>query len=140
MNLLTITDNIATVAATISGVRGASGQELDTIPVTPFVMVGLPRAFEVVPGDRQITNMAIPIWLYIERVSDQKRDLRVAYGFIPTFVTTFALNGSLSGAVTHIYITAWDPTLALEVGGSTYWAIEFTATVTVHEQVTQGYN
>lgn len=141
MNLITITDNIATIAGTITGIRGASGQELDTIPGTPYVVVGLPKALEVLPGNRQITNMAIPVYLLIERLSDQKRDLRVAYGYVPTFVTTFASNQGLSSALPtgtiDAYVNAWDTNTTYSIGGATYWAVDFTLYVTVHEPVTQ---
>ncbi len=137
MDLVAITDNMATLAATISGIRGASGQETDTIPATPYVVIGLPIAHEVIPGDRTVTNMAIPVRLYIERVSDDKRDSRRAFAFVATFVTTFALDQDLSGTVQDCTITGWDTSKFDSVGGALYWVVEFTASVTVHEHVPQ---
>lgn len=137
MNLVTITDNIALVAASITGIRGAYGQEPDAVPGTPFVIVGLPRAFEVIPGNRTVTNMAIPVRLYIERLSDEKRDARIAYGYVATFITTFALDQSLGGTVSDCTITGWDTNQFDAVAGATYAVVEFTASVTVHEAVPQ---
>ena len=83
MNLITITDNIALVAATITGIRGANGQEVDTIPGTPWVVVGLPKAVQVINGDRTVVNMDIPIRLYVERLST-----RSPASSVPLFTST----------------------------------------------------
>ena len=136
MNLITITDNVATVAASISGIRGATGQEPDSIPMTPYVVVGLPKAL-VIPGDRTVTTMDLPMYVLIERLSGAQRDLRIAYGFVPTFVTTFAVNQSLSGTVQDATITGWDTNTEYTIAGATYWAVEFTLTVGLHEHVPQ---
>ena len=137
MNLVTISDNIAAVASTLSGVRGASGQGLDTIPVTPYVVVGLPTGLNVIPGNRQVTNIDFPLHLYIERVSGEKRDIRALYNWIPTFVNAYAADQSLGNVVSDCYITAWDTNVVDTVGGEDYRVVDFTLSVTVHEAITQ---
>lgn len=136
MNLNTIAQNIAAVASSISGVRGASPWDVDTVPATPYVVVGMSRA-QVIPGDRQVVNAQIPFRLYVERTADGARDAKGTNSYVNDFLTTFALDQSLGGAVTDATITAWDSDVFYAIGGATYAAVDFTLSVTVHEHVPQ---
>lgn len=138
MDLLAISSNAANVARGIAGIRYAYAREQETIPGTPAVVVGMATSASVIPGNRQVTNFALPVRLYVERLADQPRDVATAYGYVSTFVTTYAVNQSLNGSVQDAYITAWDTGVYDEIGGALYSVVDFTLNVTVHEAVTQG--
>lgn len=131
-----IHQEIAAVASTISGMRGASPWEVDTIPVTPYAVVGMSRA-TVITGDRTVTNIEFPLRLYVERVGSGDRDAQLTNSFIGTYQTSFASNGGLHGAVTHIYISGWDADRYYLIGSATYAAVDFVLTATVHEHISQ---
>jgi hypothetical protein len=136
VDLNLIAQNVAAVASSISGVRGASPWEVDTIPATPYAVVGMSRA-QIIPGDRQVTNMTMPLRLYVERIADSARDAKTTNTYVATFVTTFAKDQSLAAAVTDSYIAAWDSDVFYAIGGALYAAVDFTLSVTVHEHVVQ---
>lgn len=137
MNLYSIASSAADVARGISGIRYAYPTEVETIPATPAVVVGMAGNATVIPGDRQVTGFQLPVRLYVEAVSDIPRNVQTIYGYVNTFVATYALHQGLAGTVQQAYITAWETDRRYLVGGAEYHAIDFTLTVGVHEQVTQ---
>ena len=137
INLTTIRENIATVAGTVSGVRYTYPRGADTIAGTPSVVVGDPAA-EVIPGNRMVVNATIPMDLWIEQVSDTARDTKKVDDFVGTFLTTFAANQGLSGAVSYCVITGFDTDRYAELGEARYSGVRFTLFASVHEAVTQG--
>lgn len=137
MDLVAISSNAADVARRISGIRYSYPREVDTIAATPAVMIGMATAREVIPGNRQVTNLDLPIRLYVERVSDQARDVTASYGYVNSFVFAYASSQSLGGTVDDAYVTAWDTNVWDSIGGAMYSVVEFTLSITVHETVHQ---
>lgn len=137
MDLVAISSNAAAVAGTISGVRYSYATEQSAIPGTPAVVVGLARNATVIGGDRQVTNFELPVRLYVEAVSERPRNVATIYGYVSTFVTTYALNQNLGGTVQQAYVSNWNTDLRYEVAGALYEAVDFTLAITVHEQVNQ---
>ena len=103
---------------------------------TPAVIVGEPRG-EIVPGNRQVINLTIPVYLLVEAVSDQPRDTQKVDDLLNSFITTFAANQGLSGTVTWSYLTSFDTDYAVTIGAATYYGVSFTLTASTHETVTQ---
>lgn len=134
--LNSINQGIAAVASTITGVRGASPWEVDTIPATPYAVVGMGRS-SVIPGDRTVINLQVPMRLYYERLADSARNAKDTLSMVGDFVTAFALDQDLGGAATDATLTAWDADVFYAIGGAEYAAVDFTVSVTVHEHIPQ---
>lgn len=137
MDLVAISSSAADVARSIAGIRYSYAREVETIPATPAVMIGMATAPEIIPGNRQVTNMHLPIRLYVERLTDQARDVTTTYGYVNSFVFAYASSQSLGGTVADAYITAWDTNVWDSIGGALYGVVEFTLSITVHETVHQ---
>lgn len=131
-----IAQSAIAVASSISGIRGGSAWDVDTIPVTPYVVAGMSRA-DVTPGDRTVVRGEIPIRLYVERMADSARDTNTVNSYVNTFITTFALDQDLGGHVTDATITAWDADRFYQVGGALYAAVDFTLSFFVDTHVPQ---
>ena len=137
MDFAAIRTAIGDLSLEVTGVRKVYPRGADAVAVTPAVVVGMPRADEVIPGNRQVTNMSIPFELLIERTADQARDSALLDSYVNLFVAKFAREQSLNDTVVMAYITEWDSGHFAEYGGATYAGVLFTLTVTVHETMTQ---
>lgn len=130
---------ISDIALEVPGIRYGYPRGASAVAGTPAVVVGMAAADEIIPGNRQVTNMRFPFELLIERTTgDLARDAAKYDTFVNLIVAKFAGDQNLNDTVTMAYVTAWDTDHFVEYGGATYAGILFTLSVTVHEVMPQG--
>ena len=135
MDVNAIANYIATKAGGISGIRGASGQSVDTIPAAPYVVVGAVHQGSIIPGSWERTRMDFPVRLFIARTADAARTDSTVNSFVNAFIAEFRTQGTESGAVASTVITYFSTDYEETVGGEDYDGIEFTVEVVVNSAV-----
>lgn len=130
MNTNALATAIAAKASTISALRGRSAVVPDTIPASPWLVVGSHSAtYEA--GNMDRIRYTFPLRVYVERQADAGRTEVIVNDLVDAFVTAYR-NGLTYGAtVAEGRITAWDTNLYAEVGQATYQVIELSLFVLV---------
>lgn len=132
-----LTNDIATAVSTkvaaVSGMRGCSARDPDTIAATPWAVVGLPRLVAS-PGSWERLDYVFPLRVYAARTSDGPRVTQTVYD---TFDAVFAAlrtgiayglsaSGVAEGLLGEVQFDRF-----WEVGGEIYAGFEGELTVTV---------
>lgn len=130
MNTNALAAAVAAKAATITGMRGTSATIPDTIPATPWTIVG-DHAGTIDAGNMDKIRYTFPIRCYVERTADAGRESATINGLVDAFVTAYRNGLTYSGTVAEGRITAWNTDLYAEVGQGRYRVVEFTLFVLV---------
>lgn len=130
MNTNALCAAVAVKAAAAAGIRGASALLPDTIPGSPWAVVGPHRA-TYSAGNMDRIDYTFPIGVYVERTADDARAEAIINNLVDAFVTAFRNGLTYGGTVAEGRITGWDTNLYAEVGGVRYWVVEFSLAVTV---------
>lgn len=131
MDIDAIASFLATKAAGVAGVRGASARPVDTLPGTPYAVVGAVRSGSIIPGSWERVHMTFPVRLYVARTSDAARTASTVNGFVDSFIGAFRTGGSESGTVSSTLITSWDTDVYEQVGAELYQCVDFDIEVVV---------
>ena len=124
---------VATKVGAVSGIRGSSPRDPDTIPVTPWAVVALPR-ITISAGSWETMDIEFPLRMYAARVSDGARVTQVAYDTFDDVMAALrtgiqyglSVQGVAQGLLDDVeFDKFW------EVGGEIYQGWEGTLTVTV---------
>ena len=114
---------IAAIAATVTGVVGTSANVPETIPATPWAIVGNHHATFAAGANERI-DYTFPVRFYVERVASDAQTSTVINGLIDAMMVAFRTGMTLGGIVDGLYITDWNSDLYAEVGGSRYQVLE----------------
>lgn len=125
MDVDAIASFIATKAAGVAGVRGASPRPIDTLPATPYAVVSPVRSGSVIPGSWERVHMTFPLRLYVARTADASRTASLVNGFVAAFIAAFRAGGTESSTVSSTLITSWDTDVYEEVGAELYQCVDF---------------
>lgn len=121
---------IAAKAATIATLRGQSAVIPDTIPASPWLIVGSHSAtYEA--GNMDRVRYTFPLRCYVERTADAGRTQTTVNGLVDAFVTAYRNGLTYGGTIAEGKITGWNTDLYAEVGDGFYQVIEFTFAVLV---------
>jgi hypothetical protein len=130
MNTNAVCTAVAAKAAGIAGMRGTSALLPDTIPSSPWLIVGShAAAYDAGPMDH--IHYTFPLRCYVERAPDSARTQATVNDLVDAFVTAYRNGLTLGGTVTEARITAWNTDLYAEVGSALYQVVEFTLLVVV---------
>jgi len=134
MNTNAICVAVAAKAAGVAGIRGTSPRPPDTIPASPWAVVGSHHAESAggTLGRRRI-DYTFPIHAYVERTADADQTSTVINNLVDAFVVAFEAGITLSGTVAKAEIVQWNTDLYAEVGQAQYQVIDFTLSVLVQE-------
>lgn len=122
---------IASTAAGVSGMVGASSTPLDTIPNTPYAVVGDPK-ITIVPGSWERVHLAYPMRVYVGRMAGAGRDATTVRSLINGLIAAFRLGGTESGTVASSLLTDLDTNLFEDLGGTSYRVMDGTVEVVVN--------
>ena len=122
---------IATTAAGVSGMRGASSTDLDNIPATPYGIVGPPKG-SIIGGSWERTHLSYPLRIYVGRMSGAGRDETTVRSLLNGLIAAFRTGGTQSGTVASSLLTDFDAALSDELGGEAYRVIDCTVEVVVN--------
>ncbi len=126
MNTNALATAIVAKAAGITAMRGASDTVPDTIPASPWTVLGSNAG--TIEGGYRI-NYTFPLRCYVERTADAGRVAHTVNDLVDAFVAAYRDGLTLSGTVAESRITAWNSDLYAEVGKSEYQVIEFSLLV-----------
>lgn len=127
----TTATNLASALAAISGVRGASSVPPDTIPGTPYCVVGAPKG-KLTPGSWEIIEYTFPVDYLIARTSSEDRDQKTINDALDAVIAAFRSGITLSGAVDYALIDTFDTEKFYKgPGNEDYQSIQFTVQVLV---------
>jgi hypothetical protein len=130
MNTAALSTAIAAKASTIVGLRGYSGALPETLPASPWLIVGSHRAtYEA--GNMDKIRYTFPLRCYVERTADAARTQTTINGMVDAFVTAYRNGLTYGSTVAEGRITGWNTDLYTEVGEASYQVVEFTLTVLV---------
>jgi len=125
---------VAAKAAGISGMRGASPLLPDTIPASPWSIVGAHSAtFEMDSANRSRVRYTFPIRCYVERTNDAARTASLVNDLVDAFVLAYSTGLTYGATVAEGRITGWNTDLFAEVGSALYQVIELTLFVLVFD-------
>jgi hypothetical protein len=130
MNTNALAVAIAAKAVGIAGMRGTSAVVPDTIPATPWTIVG-PHQGTYEPGNMDYIRYTFPLRCYVERSADAARTQTMINALVDAFVTAYRNGLTYSGTVAQGNIIAWNTDLYAEIGEGNYQVIEFTFAVLV---------
>lgn len=132
-----LTNDIAAAVAAkvgaVSGMRGCSPRDPDTLPATPWAVLGLPKV-TVSAGSWERIDLAFPLRVYAARVSDDPRVTAGVYDQFDLLLDALrtGISYGLSGSgVAQGLLDDVDFDRFWEIGGETYQGFEGTLTVTV---------
>lgn len=131
----TIAQFVATKAAGVSGIRGASPSPVDTLPGTPYAVVQPVRTGSVIPGSWERVHMTFPLRIYIGRIADAVRTQGLINPFVNDVLAAFRTSGTESGTVASTLVTTWESDLYEVVGSETYQVLQFEVEVIVNNAV-----
>ena len=130
MNTNALATAIAAKAAGIATMRGTSATVPDTIPATPWAVVG-PHSATFEAGPMAKVRYTFPIRCYVQRSSSAQRVQVAANDLVDAFVVAFRDGLTYGGTVAEGRITSWDTDLYTEIGEASYQVIEFSLFVLV---------
>jgi len=123
---------ISNTAAGVLGIRGASPTPLDSIPVTPYAVVGPIAGATVIPGSWERVHLPYPLRIYVGRISGAGRDDNLVLSLVNGLIAAFRFGGTESGTVASSLLTHFDTALMEELGGTAYRVIDATVEVVVN--------
>jgi hypothetical protein len=128
MNTNTLAAAVVAKAAGIAGMRGTSPTAPDTIPASPWTIVGAHQAVM----DGITTHITFPLRVYVERVTDDARTQAVVNDLVDAMVAAYWDGITIGGTVAQARIVAWNTDLwNPDIGGVAYQVPEFTLVVTI---------
>lgn len=135
MDVQAIADSLSATAAAIATVRGASSQPVDTIPATPYAVVGAVENGTVIPGSWERTRMRFPLWVYWARTQDAARVQKGLNPFVNSVIAAYRSNGTQGGTIASALVTEWTTNKYDTVGAEEYQVCEFWIEVVVNSAV-----
>ena len=135
MDINTIATTLATTASGISGIRGASAKPLDTIPGTPYAIIGPVQNGTVIPGSWERVHMRFPLWIYIDRTADAARTQNAINSYVNGVIAAYRSGGTESATVASTLVTEWRTDMFETVGATEYQVLEFFIDVVVNSAV-----
>ena len=130
MNTNALATAVAAKAVSITGMRGTSAVVPDTIPASPWLIVGSHSAtYEA--GNMDRIRYTFPLRCYVERTADAGRTETTINDLVDAFVTAYRNGLTYGGTVAEGRITGWNTDLYADVGESKYQVVEFTLFVLV---------
>jgi len=130
MNTNALATAVALKGAGIAGLRGYSAVVPDTIPASPWLIVGS-HAATYEAGNMDKVRYTFPLRCYVERTSDSARTQTTINTLVDGFVTAYRNGLTYGGTVAEGRITNWNTDLYAEVGNASYQVVEFTLFVLV---------
>lgn len=125
MNTNALCTAVAAKASTVTALRGYSAVVPDTIPSSPWLIVGSHSAtYEA--GNMDKIRYTFPLRVYVERAADSARTQVVVNDLVDAMVTAYRNGLTYGGTVAEARVTAWNTDLYVEVGGALYQVVEFT--------------
>lgn len=131
MNTNALATAVAAKAAGITGLRGYSAAVPDTIPASPWLIVGSHSATTELSGT--VTTFTFPLRCYVERTSDSARTQVIVNDLVDDFVAAYWDGLTYGGTIAVGRITGWNTDLYAEVGQADYQVVEFTFTALVRD-------
>lgn len=134
---MTLTNSIATALATklaaVSGMVGAAPTGTDTVPDTPYAVLG-PAHGTVGPGGWETESIVFPLTVFVSAIVEGQDSLAAAYDLkdaIQTALRSGIALGLAGSGVAQSVLTDWTTDgVYTELGGQTYQALEGTIEVT----------
>ena len=127
---------IATTAAATSGMTGASAFPLDSIPNTPYTVVGPHTGTLPAPGSWEQRVLYYPVRVYLTRLPKSDDVQSLANTTVDNFIAAFRSGITHSAGVTQIIIQSWNTGLFEEVAGEVYQVVDFTFRVDIFQSAT----
>ena len=132
----TIASQIATTVAGVTSVQACSPTPVDSIPATPFGVVGPPKGQLFQPGSWERLLLQFPLRIYVSRIASADRDQTTTNDFLDNFLTAFRTGITLGGNVQQCVIVSWDTDRFYTVNNEDYQAIDFVLSVEVERSAT----
>jgi len=124
---------LATKVAAIAGMAGASATPVDSIPNTPYGVVGPPSG-RLEPGNWETITAVYPLRIYIGRTSDAARTQTDANDFLDLFIAAMRAGITLGIAgVSAALLSSWNTDRFYPIGGEDYQAVDATVTVEIDQ-------
>ncbi len=131
-----IATGLAALAASVTGMTGCSPVPVETIPNTPYGVIGPPKGSLLQPGSWERLLLQYPMRIYVCRVGTPDRDQVVVSDLVDLFLVTFRTGIELGTIVTEAIIKTWDTDRFYTVGGEDYQAIDWLVGVEVERPAT----
>lgn len=126
-----VANALAADAAAVAGVIGSSAVPVDSLPNTPFVVVGPPRG-QITTGSWERLFIVFPMHLFYGRLSSADRDQVAINDLLDLFIAQFRTGITMGVAgVVEAVIASWDTNKEQDVAGESYQLIEFQVSVEV---------
>lgn len=127
---------LATDAAAVTGIAGSSPTPIETLPGTPYVVIGPPRG-QIVTGSWERMFLVYPMHLFYARVQNPNLDQTSLNDYCDLFITQFRTGITMGVAgVVEAVIASWDTNKEMTVGDEDYQLIEFLVSVEVDRAAT----
>lgn len=120
----------AALAAEVAGLRGASATPLDTLPGTPYAVVGAPKG-NVTPGSWEIIEYIFPVDFLISRTVSEARDQVACNDLLDLVMVSLRTGISLSGAVAYILPGNFDTNTFYTIGSEAYQSVRMELTAAI---------
>jgi hypothetical protein len=130
MNTNALATAVAAKATSVTGVRGSSAAVPDTIPASPWVVVG-PHSGTIEAGNMDRIRYTFPLRAYVQRTADDARTQTAINDLVDAMITGYRNGLTYGGTTADCHVTAWNTDLYAEVGEAFYQVVEFTMTALV---------
>lgn len=122
-----VCDAVALKAGGIAGMAGTSARAPETIPSSPWMVVGSHSAVYTPGNPRESIVYQFPLRLYVERLGDDADTLTTTNDLIELVIAAFAVNVTLAGGqnTTSCFIRSWDTNKWDTIGSAMYQATDF---------------
>lgn len=135
---------LATKAAGISGMAGASPTPIDSLNAPPWAVVGPPKGQLFQPGAEERMFLVYPIRVYVARLASSDRDQVAINDFTDLFILGWrdtsagglGITLGLAGTVMEALLLSWDTDKFATVGQEEYAVVDFVCRVEVARQAT----
>jgi len=119
--------------AAIGGMAGCSATPVDSIPNTPYGVVGPPSG-RLEQGNWETINAIYPLRIYIGRTSDAARTQTDANDFLDLFIAAMRVGITLGIAgVSAALLDSWNSDRFYSVGGEDYQAVDASVRVEIDQ-------
>ena len=127
---------LAADASAVATISGASATPVDTLPNTPYVVIGPPRG-TIITGSWERLFIVYPMHLFYARTSTADRDQVALNDLVDLFISGFrtGITQGVAGVVEAV-IASWDTNKVQDVGGESYQLVEFLICVEVDRAAT----
>lgn len=120
---------------TVANVRKSFSEHPASIPITPAIVVGQPKA-QITPGNRQLTLLTQPFRVYVGKIDDARTEALInplAQGCLNALAPISSAMPSNSLLWNSITAIEFDTDKYYEVSGVSYQAIDFTLHMSISE-------